>query len=66
MMKKICNIELYELQFEDNYLLAFIDDSGNEKFTEIIPKKDKGRIYTSIIKQLTIFLRSLQNENISN
>jgi len=57
MMKKICNIELYELQFEDKYLLAFIDDSGNEKFSEFIPIKDKGRIFTSIIKQLTIFFK---------
>lgn len=56
-MKKICNIELYKLQFEDNYLLAFLDDSDNEIFTEIIPKKDKGRIYTSIIKQLTVLFQ---------
>ena len=55
-MKKIINIELYEL-LENEYLLAFVDEFDNEVFAETISKKDKGRIYTSIIKQLTIFFK---------
>lgn len=61
-MKNIINIELYEL-LENEYLLAFIDEFDKEIFAETIPKKDKGKIYTSIIKQITVSFKESTTNN---
>ena len=58
-MKKILTIELYELQFEEKYLLAFVDNSDKELFAKTISRKNKGKLYTTIIKQLAITFKEL-------
>ena len=56
-MKKILAIELYELQFEKEYLLAFVDDRNKELFTKEIPKSNREELLTTIKEQLQLYFK---------